>query len=91
MQIHIMMTKQFIISGTITIYLNDAESAWIGNGQDVILNALAGENKLLFKFGFRSKSIKFISNSDVNVMVKWNRLTGGIDALCTGADVQVLK
>jgi hypothetical protein len=88
MKINITSVRQsLMIGGTITVYLNDVESAWIGNGQSATINAQPGDNKLLFKYGPRSKVIEFTSNSDVDVTLKWNRLSGGIDALCNGVDV----
>jgi hypothetical protein len=76
---------------TITVYLNGTETAWIGDGQSVDISAPAGENHLLFKAAFLKKEIHFSSSLDVNISLKWNRLTKGLHILCTGADVKVLE
>ncbi|MPN13393.1 hypothetical protein SDC9_160714 [bioreactor metagenome] len=92
MNINITMARQgLMLGGTVTAYLNGAEAAWIGNGQSIALGAAAGENELTFKSGLRSRTIKFKSTADVNVMLKWNRVTGSLEALCTGPDVEVLQ
>jgi len=75
---------------TITAFLNGTEVAWIGDGQLVSIDAPAGENHLLFKASLRKSEIRFTSSSDVNISLKWNRITGRLECLCTGADVKVL-
>lgn len=90
MKINITMVRQsLLIGGTITVYLNGIETAWIGNGQSVTINAPEGENTLLFKYGLRSKKLQFTSTSDVNVTLKWNRAIGSIETLCSGADIKI--
>jgi hypothetical protein len=92
MNINITAASQFfLMSATITAFLDGVESAWIGNGQSVIISAPAGEHELKFKANMRSRTIKFKSTADVNVMLKWSRITGSLEALCTGADVEVLQ
>ena len=91
MKVHVTAVKYggFAVP-TITAYLNGSEVAWIGDGQSVDINAPDGANTLLFKAAFRKTQVKFESASDVNIALKWNRLTGALQALCTGEAVKVL-
>lgn len=91
MKIHVTAVKYggFVVP-TITAFLNGTEAAWIGDGQSVDIDAPEGENHLRFKASLRKSEIRFNSSSDVNIALKWNRITGRLECLCTGADVKVI-
>ena len=94
MKVHITAAKfggLSIAVPTITAYLNGSEVAWIGDGQSADIDAPAGENELDFKAGVRKTSVRFTSTGDVNVSLKWNRLSGKLQALCVGSDVKVIS
>lgn len=74
-----------------TVYVNGAEVAWLGNGDQETIEVEQGENHVLIKSGIRKKSIIFQANQDVTISVKWNRISGKIEALVNGADVKVLE
>lgn len=91
MKIHVIAVKYggFTVP-TITAFLNGTEVAWIGDGQSVEIDTPDGENHLLFKAALRKAEIRFSSSADVNISLKWNRITGRLQCLCTGTDVKVL-
>lgn len=91
MKVHVTAVKYggFAVP-TLTAYLNGSEVAWIGDGQSLDIDAPTGENELVFKAGIRKASVRFISTTDVNVSLKWNRLSGKLQVLCIGSDVKVI-
>lgn len=89
--ITLVMAKQsFLASAAVAASLNGIESAWVGDGQSVVLSVPSGKNEIVLKAGFRKRKITFSATRDVMINIKWNRLSGGLDVLCTGEDVQVL-
>jgi len=79
------MAKQtFLASAVMTVFLNGQECAWLGNGDETVLEAPTGENTLLFRSSIRKKEIRINSGNDVQITLKWNRMWGNIEALVTG-------
>lgn len=91
MKVFIKTTRQtFMVGGSVKVYINGVERAWLGNGDQEIIEVEQGENNILIKSGIRQKNITFTSNQDVTITVKWNRISGSIDALINGPDVKIL-
>lgn len=91
MKVFIKTTRQpFMVGGSVKVFINGVERVWLGNGDQETLEVEQGENNILIKSGIRQKNITFSSSQDVTVTVKWNRLSGGIEALINGSDVKVL-
>ena len=78
--------QNFLLAATVTVLLNGAEVAWVGEGQSVSVSAPSGNNTLQFRANLRKKTLTFVSTKDVDVTIKWNRITGALDAFCTGSD-----
>lgn len=92
MKVFIKSIKQpFLVGGSMTVYVNGIETAWLGNGDQETIEVEQGENQVIIKSGIRQKNITFLSNQDVTITVKWNRFSGGIEALVNGSDVKVLN
>lgn len=89
MKIHITAVK---FSGfgtpTITVVLDGQEVAWLGDGQSTEIDTLPGKHAMLFATMIRKASVQFESTQDVNISLKWNRLSGRLQALVTGSDVR---
>lgn len=92
MKVHIKMAKQFfLVDALMEVTLNGQECAWLGSGDEIELDAPIGQNTILFKASIRKKEIRFSSEDDVSITLKWNRVWGNIEALLVGKDVKVLK
>lgn len=81
----------FLASATMTIILNGVESAWLGNGEQVTLDAPEGKNRILIKSSLREKDITLEASQDVTITVKWNRISGKIETLVAGPDVKLIS
>lgn len=75
---------------TITVVLDDQEVAWLGDGQSAEIHAAPGKHDMLFTSMLRKTSVQFESTQDINISLKWNRVTGKLQALVTGSDVKTL-
>lgn len=91
MKIHITAVK---FSGfgtpTITVVLDGQEAAWLGDGQSAEIDAAPGKHDMLFTSMLRKTSVQFEGAQDVSISLKWNRLTGKLQALVTGSNVKTL-
>ena len=91
MKIHVKSVAQsFLIKPVITVRLNGEERAWINCGDSEIIEAADGENTLEFSTSLRKKSVRFQAAKDVSITLKWNTISGGLEALVSGEDVKVL-
>lgn len=91
MKIHFKSIRQTYLFGTVlTIALNDKECAWLGNGEEVIIEAPEGQNKIVISDSLRKKELNFEAKNDVSITLKRNRIWGSIETLINGSDVKVL-
>lgn len=84
------VAQSFLIKPVITVKLNGKERAWINCGDTDTIEAAEGENTLEFSASLRKKVVHFRAIKDVSITLKWNRVTGGMEALVSGEDVEVL-
>jgi len=92
MDINITIAKQsFLLYPTMNVYLDGAESAWLGNGEKATLSVSDGRHEITVKANMRSKSVIFTASKPVNITIRWNRFSGKIELLCVGEDVKLEK
>jgi hypothetical protein len=91
MHIHLKSIKQTYLFGTtLTVFLNNTECAWLGNGEETTIDAAEGINTITITDSLRKREIKFEAQKDVTITLKRNRLLGSIESLIHGPDVKIL-
>lgn len=75
-----MASQRFLVTATITVSVDGKDAGILGDGQGITLQVPKGEHTIILKGSTRKREIKIDVDGDKRVDVKWNRLTGSIDA-----------
>ncbi len=73
-------SQMFLLNPPINIAVDGVQNGSIANGETITLKLNSGEHNLIFSQSIRKKSIAVNLIKDIRIVVKWNRLTGGLEA-----------
>lgn len=75
-----MATQRFLISATVSVFLDGVQIGIIGDGQSMAAQIAPGDHTLLLTGSIRSRTVHFTADSDVRIDAHWNRVTGSLVA-----------
>jgi len=82
--------QKFIVNPAIEIFIDDVKKAEIKNNETVIVEVEKGRHNLSFRYSFRRTDINADFTQDAGVKIRFNRLSGEIEAKLYGA-LEVLQ
>ncbi|MFB0921617.1 MAG: zinc ribbon domain-containing protein [Oscillospiraceae bacterium] len=73
-------SQTYLINPPINLTVDDTENYSIPNGGSLKLDLSEGEHELLFFQSLRKRSVSLDVSGNISITVKWNRITGSIEA-----------
>lgn len=73
-------SQTYLINPPINVTVDDAENYSIPNGGTLKIDLAEGAHELLFFQSLRKKTVSLDVISDMSITLKWNRITGAIEA-----------
>ena len=71
-------SQWFAINPGVKIIVDDRDEYRIGNGQTLRVPMAPGTHNIVFKCGIRNKIIDLTVRQDLELHLKWNRITGSL-------------
>ncbi len=68
----------FAVNPDVKIIIDERDEYRIGNGQTIRIPMLEGEHSVVFNCGIRNKCISLTVYQNMEIHLKWNRLTGSL-------------
>lgn len=76
-----MASQRFLVSATVSVSLDGEDVGLLSDGQSFSIDVPKGAHDLFLKGSMRKKEVKLNIAGDTRVDVKFNRMSGGLDAL----------
>ena len=73
------VSQMFLMNPPINIQINGKLSQTIANGETLYLKLEEGLYNIEFSQSFRKRAVEINFTSDMQITVKWNRMTGAIN------------
>lgn len=74
------VSQFFVFNPAINVVLDGVENFSLADGQRIEMLLERGKHNIRLSASFRKRNIDFDVNSDMNITVSWNRVTGAIVA-----------
>ena len=71
----------FAINPAVKIVVDERDEYHIDNGQSIRVPMAAGTHSVVFKCGIRNKVIDLTVQRDLELHLKWNRITGSLNVI----------
>lgn len=71
-------SQWYAVNPDVKIIIDDRDEYRIGNGQTLRIPMTPGTHSVVFKCGIRNKIIDLTVTQDLELHLKWNRLTGSL-------------
>ena len=72
-------SQVYLINPPVNVSINNNKKLSINNGESVELELDEGNYEIVFSLHFRKKTINLKLNKDININLKWNRITGALE------------
>ena len=73
-------SQTYVINPPININIDDSEHYSVENGGNLKVDLAEGKHNILFYQSLRKKNVTLDLQSDTSITLKWNRITGAIEA-----------
>lgn len=73
-------SQTFLINPPINISVDGKKHLSISNGETIKIELIEGNHELIFSQSMRKRSININLDCDTFIKLKWNRITGSIEA-----------